>query len=78
MFISLDVVLLTSTMASTHRSPFERLRTQYNDVDLVCPKCGYDDKDGEWQAATAGRTVQYRHVCPSCGAIRRRTLSLDS
>ncbi len=71
-----EAVLDDSTMASTYRSPFERLKTQYSQVDLVCPKCGYDDTDGEWQAVTTGGVVQYRHICPSCGAIRRRTISL--
>ncbi|SDY42778.1 HVO_0649 family zinc finger protein [Halobellus clavatus] len=64
-------------MAGADRSPFERLRTQYSDADLVCPKCGYDDADGEWQAVTTGDVVEYRHVCPGCGSIRRRTVSLD-
>ncbi|NHN60757.1 MULTISPECIES: HVO_0649 family zinc finger protein [Halorussus] len=54
-------------------SPFERLRSRYEDEDLVCPKCGYDDADGRWLAATAGDRVQYRHLCPSCGYVRRRT-----
>jgi predicted RNA-binding Zn-ribbon protein involved in translation (DUF1610 family) len=77
MFIALGIVVVSTTMASAHRSPFERLRSQYNDVDLVCPKCGYDDIDGEWQAVTTGRTIEYRHICPSCGAIRRRTITLE-
>lgn len=46
------------------------------DRDLTCSKCGYDDADGEWQAATSGDRVQYRHVCPACGAIRMRELRL--
>lgn len=57
------------------RSPFERLKSHY-DADLKCPKCGYEDSDGEWQTVTTGDVVQYRHICPSCGAIQRRTLSL--
>ncbi|WP_435183442.1 HVO_0649 family zinc finger protein [Halobellus sp. EA9] len=64
-------------MATTPRSPFERLQSRYSEVDLVCPKCGYDDDGGSWQAVTSGKTVEYRHVCPGCGAIRRRTVTLD-
>jgi predicted RNA-binding Zn-ribbon protein involved in translation (DUF1610 family) len=71
-----EAVVHSDTMKSSNRSPFERLKRQYSDVDLVCPKCGYDDDDGEWQAVTTGGVVQYRHVCPGCGAIRRRTISL--
>ncbi|MFB6252355.1 MAG: HVO_0649 family zinc finger protein [Halobellus sp.] len=64
-------------MSGADQSPFERLRTRYSDDNLVCPKCGYDDADGEWQAVTTGGVVEYRHVCPGCGSIRRRTISLD-
>lgn len=59
------------------RSPFENLRRHY-DRDLVCPKCGYRDEDGEWVATTTGDEVQYRHLCPSCGYVRRRTLRSGS
>ncbi|MFB6131556.1 MAG: HVO_0649 family zinc finger protein [Salinigranum sp.] len=54
----------------------DRLCAHYDDVDLRCPKCGYEDERGRWQAWTTGRRIDYRHVCPSCGAIRRRTLRL--
>lgn len=57
-------------------SPFERLRSRYEDADLRCPKCGYDDADGKWRAETAGDRVRYRHRCPSCGHVRRRTFRL--
>jgi len=57
-------------------SPFERLRSRFEDEDLVCPKCGYDDEDGKWLAATGGDRIQYRHLCPSCGYVRRRTFRL--
>lgn len=66
-------------MASNTRrgNPLERLRTHFDDVDLVCPDCGYDDADGGWSSETTGDRILYRHVCPSCGAIRKRTLRLD-
>lgn len=57
-------------------SPFERLRSRFEDEDLVCPKCGYDDDDGRWLAETGGSQIHYRHLCPSCGYIRRRTFHL--
>ncbi len=57
-------------------SPFERLRSRFEEQDLVCPKCGYDDADGKWLAATGGDRIQYRHLCPSCGHVRRRTFLL--
>lgn len=57
-------------------SPFERLTTHMDDVDLVCPDCGYEDEDGSWSAKTNGDTVLYCHVCPSCGSIRKRTFEL--
>ncbi|EJN61134.1 hypothetical protein SAMN04487950_3928 [Halogranum rubrum] len=58
------------------RSPFEKLKHHYEETDLECHECGYDDTEGEWQTQTTGDTVEYRHVCPSCGAIQRRTLSV--
>jgi predicted RNA-binding Zn-ribbon protein involved in translation (DUF1610 family) len=57
-------------------TPFERLRSRFEEQDLVCPKCGYDDADGKWLAETSGNRIQYRHLCPSCGHIRRRTYRL--
>jgi len=57
-------------------TPIDRLRSHLDD-DLTCRKCGYEDDDGEWQSTTAGDRVQYRHVCPACGAIRVRELRLD-
>ena len=59
-------------------SAFERLKSRYESVDLQCPKCGYDDEGGSWQAATSGDRIDYKHICPSCGAIRRRTFHLAS
>lgn len=57
-------------------TPFGKLRTHYDQVDLTCPECGYDDDDGSWKAKTTGDRVQYRHICPSCGARRSRTLRM--
>jgi len=57
-------------------SPFERLRSRFEEDDLVCPKCGYDDADGRWLAETGGDRIQYSHLCPSCGYSRRRTFRL--
>ncbi|AFK18345.2 hypothetical protein E6P09_06145 [Haloferax mediterranei ATCC 33500] len=54
----------------------DRLRERYSDADRTCSECGYVDTDGEWSAKTTGSRVLYRHVCPSCGAIETRTLSL--
>lgn len=56
----------------------DRLRTHYDSVDMVCPKCGYEDTDGKWRSEMSGKRVDYQHLCPSCGAIRRRTIRLDS
>lgn len=58
------------------KSPLDRLRSRYSAADLTCPDCGYEDEGGEWTAETAGNRIRYRHVCPSCGAIRTRTLRL--
>ncbi|ADE02444.1 HVO_0649 family zinc finger protein [Haloferax volcanii] len=54
----------------------DRLRERYSDADLTCSKCGFTDDGGEWSAKTTGSSVFYRRVCPSCGAIETRTLSL--
>jgi predicted RNA-binding Zn-ribbon protein involved in translation (DUF1610 family) len=54
-------------------TPLERLQSRYNHEDMRCPECGYEDDDGEWKAMTDGSTILYRHVCPSCGEIRKRT-----
>lgn len=57
-------------------NPLERLGSRFDDVDLVCPDCGYEDDDGSWTSVTSGDRILYRHVCPSCGSIRKRTLRL--
>lgn len=60
------------------RTAFEQLQIHYTDVDLTCSECGYEDETGDWKAVTSGSRVLYRHVCPSCGEIRKRTLSLET
>ncbi|MFC6732405.1 HVO_0649 family zinc finger protein [Haladaptatus sp. DYSN1] len=60
------------------RSPFEKLKSHYDDVDMKCPECGYEDTDGEWQTETTGEKVHYHHICPSCGVVQKRTLSIDA
>lgn len=57
-------------------TPFERMASHMEHEDLVCPECGHEDEDGSWQARTSGEEVHYSHVCPSCGAIRKRTYDL--
>lgn len=59
------------------KSPLDRLRARYSDVDLDCAECGYEDENGRWRAETTGDRIRYSHVCPSCGAIRTRTLRLS-
>ncbi|MFC4550682.1 MULTISPECIES: HVO_0649 family zinc finger protein [Halorussus] len=59
-------------------TPFERLTSHFDDEDLVCPDCGYEDEGGHWKAATSGDHVLYRHLCPSCGTVRKRTFELDA
>jgi uncharacterized Zn finger protein len=65
-----------SRSAGTGSTPFDRLTSHYDHVDLRCPSCGYEDDGGRWKAETNGSTVLYRHICPSCGSIRKRTLKL--
>jgi predicted RNA-binding Zn-ribbon protein involved in translation (DUF1610 family) len=57
-------------------NPLERLGSRFDDVDLVCSDCGFEDDDGSWTSVTSGDRILYRHVCPSCGSIRKRTLRL--
>ncbi|SDM08043.1 hypothetical protein SAMN04487949_0767 [Halogranum gelatinilyticum] len=65
-----------STKRGSGTTPLDRLKTHYDDVDLTCPKCGYEDADGHWRVQTSGKEVHYQHLCPSCGASRRRTIRL--
>jgi hypothetical protein len=75
--MALEVVCVNMAQRQfTGTSPLERFGSRFDDVDLVCPDCGYDDSDGRWLSETSGDRVQYRHVCPSCGSIRKRTLDL--
>jgi predicted RNA-binding Zn-ribbon protein involved in translation (DUF1610 family) len=57
-------------------SVIDRLNSRYEGADLTCPECGYEDADGSWQASTNGRRIDYRHLCPSCGNLRIRTVTL--
>ncbi|MFC7071112.1 HVO_0649 family zinc finger protein [Halobaculum lipolyticum] len=50
----------------------ERLREE-----PTCTKCGYTDEGGTWQTRYRERRLVYRHVCPRCGAIERRTFRFD-
>ncbi|WP_276258556.1 HVO_0649 family zinc finger protein [Haloglomus litoreum] len=60
------------------RSPMERLQSYYDDEELVCPECGFEDDPGSWESETDGRQVHYHHECPSCGAVREHTLDLPA
>jgi predicted RNA-binding Zn-ribbon protein involved in translation (DUF1610 family) len=55
----------------------ERLRDHYDDEELVCPECGYEDEEGAWESETDGSVVEYYHECPSCGAVREHTIDLQ-
>ncbi|WP_303659904.1 HVO_0649 family zinc finger protein [Haladaptatus salinisoli] len=66
---------MTHTAEGT--TPFERLTSHMEGEDLVCPDCGYEDNGGEWKAKTNGSQILYRHLCPSCGAVRKRTFDLS-
>ncbi|SEW31578.1 HVO_0649 family zinc finger protein [Natrinema salifodinae] len=57
------------------RTPLERIRTRYENTDKKCPECGYVDESGNWESKTDGRTLVYRHVCPSCDASREHVFT---
>ncbi|UPV98793.1 hypothetical protein M0R88_09635 [Halorussus gelatinilyticus] len=57
-------------------TPFDRMASHMDREDLDCPECGHEDEDGRWRVQTSGGRVRYTHVCPSCGAIRKRTYDL--
>jgi predicted RNA-binding Zn-ribbon protein involved in translation (DUF1610 family) len=64
---------------STYRrgtSALDRLKDRYDDEEVVCPECGYEDEPGSWQVETTGSRVYYRHLCPSCGSRRTRVIRL--
>lgn len=58
-------------------SPFERLTSHFEEVDMTCPECGYEDEDGEWLSKTDGSRVLYQHICPNCAKVRQRTFELE-
>lgn len=58
-------------------NPFERLRSHFEDVEMACPECGYEDDEGEWLANTDGGRVVYQHICPKCGKVRQYSYTLD-
>ena len=64
-----------STRRNRGATPLDRLKAQY-DRDLRCRDCGFVDSDGGWQARTTGDRISYRHLCPSCGAVETRTLTM--
>lgn len=55
----------------------ELLKLHFEETDLECPACGYEDEAGEWSAEAEGRVIHYRHECPRCGAEQDRTLTVD-
>lgn len=67
----------TMSRSSNGSSVIDRLNSRYEDVDVTCPECGYVDEDSKWTAETNGRRIDYRHLCPSCGNMRTRTVRLD-
>lgn len=58
-------------------TPFERLRSHFEDDEMTCRECGYEDEDGEWLSKTDGSRVLYQHICPNCGKVRQESYSLD-
>ncbi|NHX35395.1 MULTISPECIES: HVO_0649 family zinc finger protein [Halolamina] len=65
-------------MATSNRgmNPLDTLRDRFDEVETVCPACGYDDDDGTWATETDGAEVRYEHDCPSCGKVTAHTISL--
>lgn len=63
---------------AANQSPIERLRSYYDEEELVCPDCGYEDDPGSWEGETDGNQVHYFHECPGCGAVREHTMTLPS
>jgi hypothetical protein len=64
--------------ADAGSSPIDRLASHYEDRDVTCPECGFVDEDATWKAKTNGRRIDYRYICPCCGDIRIRTLTLET
>jgi ribosomal protein S27AE len=59
-------------------NPLERFADRLTRDEPTCPECGYRDEEGSWRAETTGDRVVYRHLCPSCGAMRTRELRLGN
>ncbi|WP_435126920.1 HVO_0649 family zinc finger protein [Halobaculum sp. D14] len=49
----------------------ERLRSR-----VRCVECGRVDVGADWTTGFRDGRVVYRHVCPRCGAVARRELSM--
>jgi predicted RNA-binding Zn-ribbon protein involved in translation (DUF1610 family) len=62
------------SMSDENRSTFEHLKSRYDETELRCPECGFFDENGEWKATTDGGTVEYHHICPSCGVKQTRVM----
>jgi len=60
-----------------NRSPFERLTEQYDNEEIVCQECGFEDEPGTWDAETDGATIVSHHTCPNCGAERDHRLTVS-
>jgi len=60
----------------TTRSALERLTEYYDDTELVCSECGFEDEEGHWRSETDGGVVEYTHECPECGAVGEHTLTV--
>lgn len=54
------------------------LKARYEETDVHCGDCGYEDQGGTWQVSEVDREVRFRHVCPSCGAVQTRVLKLEN
>ncbi|OVE83766.1 HVO_0649 family zinc finger protein [Natronolimnobius baerhuensis] len=61
---------------SVHRSPFERLRTKFDESEPQCRQCGSQPADAGWRVTTSGRRVRYQFVCPTCDAIETKEIRL--
>lgn len=61
---------------SVHRSPFERLRTKFDETELQCRQCGAQGDDSGWRVTTSGGRVRYQFVCPTCDAIETKEMRL--
>ncbi|MFB6254932.1 MAG: HVO_0649 family zinc finger protein [Halobacteriaceae archaeon] len=64
-------------MKDSGTNPFDKLRIHYEDIDMKCPECGYEDNESSWESFTNGREITYQHICPNCGKVRRRTITVS-